>query len=173
MITFKEILEEINEGAKGSIQPHVAARYLSANRRNAYALKQTEQPVKIVRLNKNGVESKMSTDTSYFESEKDAEAKVTYWRSVNPGTRMIYQMYVDGKPVKSQAIGINESTQLTVKDIVDDLGGLATIKKKAEDSDEAYDLFLVGQKALIKKTPGAKSVSTSQIVDWADSNFTN
>lgn len=91
---------QINEGAKGTIKPHVAFGMLNANRKAASAAANASQSVKLVKLNKDGKESGMHDASSYYKSEGDAGAKVAYWGSINPGKEMKYQLYVDGKPVR-------------------------------------------------------------------------
>jgi len=83
--------EALDEDIKGWKHAHTdLARY----RRDATA---AAAPVKLVRLNKTGSESKMHDAASHYKDESDARAKHEYIKSINPGKHVAHHLYVDGK----------------------------------------------------------------------------
>ena len=58
---------------------------------------QDAMDVVIVRLNKGGAESKMHDAKDHFKNEKEAMEKIEYWRKLNKGKEMNWNLYLKGK----------------------------------------------------------------------------
>lgn len=93
-------MQNVNESARGSIKPSVAFNAYSAARKDARDAAAAQQPVRLVKRNKSGAESKIKDETTYYKSAEDAMTKVKYWAKINPGKDYSYNLYVDGKPVE-------------------------------------------------------------------------
>lgn len=63
------------------------------------AASNAKKSVKLVKLKKDGTESKMNDATSYYNSEKEARDKHNYWVEINPGRKIQHNLYVDNKLV--------------------------------------------------------------------------
>lgn len=63
------------------------------------ATSNAKKSVKLVKLKKDGTESKMHDAASYYNSEKEARDKYNYWVSINPGRKIQHNLYVDNKLV--------------------------------------------------------------------------
>lgn len=96
--------EELDEAIKGWKN---AAVDIAKSRAQA---RSDAQPVRIVRLNNDGKESGMRDAATTFSSREEAEKKVTYWLGLNPGKKMRWNLYIDGKLEGQLGTPLNEST---------------------------------------------------------------
>ena len=80
-------IRELNEAIKGWKN---AGRDISASRRRQ---REESNEYMIKRLNKNGKESKISTETKTFRTENEARKHVANFLKLNPGRGIKFNLY--------------------------------------------------------------------------------
>lgn len=95
-------LQEENLGEEIKGWKHAGRDLNKARRQQA----EMSRNVKLVRLKKNGDESKLHDATSRYNSEDEARQKHAYWVKVNPGKGIAHNLYVDGKHVETLKEGV-------------------------------------------------------------------
>jgi hypothetical protein len=87
-------IKELQEAIKG--WKHAGSDLMKHRAQKAAA----GHSAKLVRVKKDGSESKMHDATSTYATEKEARDKHAYWVKINPGRQIQHNLYVDDQFVE-------------------------------------------------------------------------